>query len=174
MPIRFRAKIELIGINPFVYVPKVHLATLFASAGRDRGPIPLCIECGGRQFRQNLVRYQGAWRLYLNGPMRKAAGKDVGDQIQLSIAFDTEPPQVAMHPLLERALGRSAKARRAFDELSPSRQKEILRYLAALKSEVSVARNVEAVVLELTAAPGRQTPAFMRSSASRSGAGKLS
>jgi hypothetical protein len=100
--------------------------------------------------------------LYLNGPMRKAAAKDVGDRIEMSIEFDAAPPVLVMHPSLEQALAVSQQAERAFTALAPSKKKEILRYLAGLKSAASVVRNVEAVIAELVAAPGRQTPAFMR------------
>jgi hypothetical protein len=50
--------------------------------------IGVLIEIGGRTFRRNLVTYQGAWRLYLNTPMRTATGKSVGQGVTLKVEFD--------------------------------------------------------------------------------------
>ena len=57
----------------------------------------------GKDFIQNLVKYSGKWRLYLNGPMRKAAGKDVGDIIDIKIDFDPKPRTTPIHPKLKKA-----------------------------------------------------------------------
>jgi bacteriocin resistance YdeI/OmpD-like protein/uncharacterized protein DUF1905 len=133
-------------VNPYVLVPALHLRALFAAAGRDKGPIPIRVSIAGVAFEQNLVRYKGEWRLYLNGPMRKAAGKDVGDRIALGVEFDAAPRSEPMPPLLERALHAERAARDAFDALAPSRQKEILRYLNRAKSESTLARNVDKVL----------------------------
>jgi hypothetical protein len=152
---RFRATIAIIGINPYVLVPDTHLRALFAAAGRDKGPIPIELSIGARAFKQNLVRYQGAWRLYLNQPMRDAAGKDVGDVIALGVRFDPEPRVEPMPKALARALKQDRVAREAFAALPPSRKKEIQRYLNALKTQASAERNAAIVVRHLR---GEQPP----------------
>jgi len=93
--------------------------------------------------------YQGEWRLYLNGPMRKIAGKDVGDRIALSVEFDPAPRQEPITPELGRALDRDAAAQQAFLALAPSRQKEILRYLNRLQTAATLQANVDKVLLFL-------------------------
>ena len=103
-PNSFRAEIDIIGINPFVYVPEKILDGLFAAAGKHRGKIPVKMTIDGRAFRQTLVKYSGHWRLYLNLPMRKAAGKDVGDTALFVISFDEEERQMPMHPRFANAL----------------------------------------------------------------------
>ncbi len=75
----FSAKILKIGINPYVLVPATVLKVLFEQAGKDKGPIPIKGTLNEKPFIQHLVKYSGKWRLYLNTPMRKAAGIDVGD-----------------------------------------------------------------------------------------------
>jgi hypothetical protein len=82
---KFTAKIEIIGINPFVFLPDQALKAVFKQAGKDKGKIPVKMKIDGHEFVQTLIRYSGHWRLYLNGPMRKAAGKDVGDKSESSI-----------------------------------------------------------------------------------------
>ena len=147
--LHFRAKIAIIGVNPYVLVPDAHLQALFVAAGRDKGPLPIALRIGACAFKQNLVRYQGAWRLYLNQPMRDAAGKDVGDIIALGVRFDPEPRVERMPTALARALKQDRVARAAFAALPPSRKKEIQRYLNALKTEASAERNAAIVIRHL-------------------------
>lgn len=157
----FTAKIAIIGVNPYVVVPKDVRAVLFAAAGRERSPIPVKGTVDGHAFRQNLVRYKGRWRLYLNTPMRKAARKGVGDIAHFEVAFDVAPPREKMHPRLARVL-REANAKSTFDALTPSRKKEILRYVNRLKSEDALERALNSVVAHLTGASTTTTPAFLR------------
>src|SRR6187402_3363032 len=99
----FSAKIQIIGVNPFVLLPTAVLKDVFQKAGKDKGAIPIKIKIEKHDFIQNLVKYSGKWRLYLNGPMRKAAGKDVGDLIEMQIDFDPRPRTTPIHPKLKKA-----------------------------------------------------------------------
>lgn len=145
----FRATIALLGINPYVRVPAAHLKALFAAVRRETSPIPIRVELRGVAFRQNLVKYQGAWRLYLNKPMRQAAGKDVGERVTLDVAFDATPRLEPMPPTLKRALDEQPDAKTAFKALSPSRQKEIQRYLSSARTNATQARNIVKVIAHL-------------------------
>lgn len=51
---------------------------------------------------------------------------------------------------LEAALKKNKKAQQAFSQLSPSRQKEILRYINFLKTEESLDRNIKRAIGFLT------------------------
>ncbi|MDB5198832.1 MAG: hypothetical protein JWO92_795 [Chitinophagaceae bacterium] len=145
----FSAQIFIIGINPYVLLPEPVLQSLFKQAGKDKGAIPVRGTLNGTAFIQNLVKYSGKWRLYLNTPMRKAAGIDVGDTANVKIEYDPEPRIVSMHPQLQQAFAKNKNAKAAFEKLAPSRQKEILRYISFLKTEASVTINVEKVILYL-------------------------
>jgi hypothetical protein len=142
----FSAKIYKLGINPYVLLPSAILKKLFKDAGKGKGSIPVKLKINEQIFIQNLVKYSGKWRLYLNTPMRKTAGKDVGDIIEIDIEFDAAERITPMHPGLEKALLQNKKAKKVFDELPPSRQKEILRYINFLKSEESVERNIKRAI----------------------------
>jgi hypothetical protein len=148
-PLAFKAEIRIIGVNPYVLLPDGVLQALFTQAQKDKGPIPVCGKLDGKPYIQTLVKYSGKWRLYLNTPMRKAANKDVGDTVKVSIAFDPIERTIAMHPKLQAAFKNDAAARAAFDKQSPSRQKEIIRYISFLKTEESVDRNVQRAILFL-------------------------
>jgi len=139
---RFQAKIQIIGVNPYVLIPATVLKAVFAQAGKDKGAIPIKGMIDGHPYIQTLVRYSGKWRLYLNTPMRKAAGKDVGDTVDITICYDPADRTVPMHPKLEKAFKVNKEARAVFEKLSPSRKKEILRYLHFSKNEETTVRNV--------------------------------
>jgi hypothetical protein len=140
--IKFKAKIEIIGVNPFVFLPDRVLQEIFIQAGRYKGKIPVRIKIDGHEFPQTLIKWSGAWRLYLNTPMRKAAKKAVGDVANFEIAYDPLERTVPMHPEFEKALRENREAKKVFDSLRPSLQLEINQYFSFLKTEASVDRNV--------------------------------
>ena len=146
----FSAKIYIIGVNPYVLLPSAVLNYIFQKSGKEKGAIPVKLKIGREKFIQNLVKYSGKWRLYLNTPMRKAARKDVGDTIDIHIDFDPKPRTTPIHPRLEEAFKENPNARNVFEKLAPSRQKEILRYINFLKSEESVDKNVQRAISHLT------------------------
>lgn len=87
----------------------------------------------------------GAFRLYLNGQVRAATETKVGDVVEVWAEFDAtyrEGPAHPVPPALERGLLRRPTARRNWERLTRSRRKELLRYLAALKSDAARARNI--------------------------------
>lgn len=138
----FSAKIFIIGINPYVLLPAAILKTIFLEAGKDKGPITVKGTIDGHAFIQTLVKYSGKWRLYLNEPMRRACSKDVGDKAIFELSYDGIERVTSMHPALEVALKKNKKAKAMFDQLPPSRQKEIKRYINNLKTPASVDKNV--------------------------------
>ena len=146
---RFSARIEKLGINPVVDPPSEVLKSLFKSAGKDKGPIPVRGKIANAEFTQTLVKFQGGWRLYINGAMLRASGSKVGDEIEVEIEFDPVPREVPMPVRLRDALKFDKKAKIAFAELSPSRQKEIFKYINSLRTEESIARNVEKILQQL-------------------------
>jgi hypothetical protein len=160
----FSAKIPKLGINPYVAIPEKILHDLFGQAGKTKGPLPVGGKLNGNKFKQTIVKYQGAWRLYLNTPMRRGAGIDVGNLARVKIEFDPEPRIVPMHPMLSRALADNREAKTAFKKLPPFRQKEILRYLGFLKTEESAKRIVEKVMQQRI---GRKTKGLNFSSSFR-------
>ena len=145
----FSAKIKKIGVNPYVLLPSPVLKEIFRQSGKSKGPIPVRGTLNGNKFIQTLVKFSGKWRLYLNTPMRKTAGIDVGDMANVKIEFDPKPRIIPMHPCLEKNLKKNKKAKAIFEKLPPYRRKEIIRYISFLKTEESVIRNVAKVIRHL-------------------------
>jgi len=145
-PNTFTAQINIIGINPFVFIPKPVLEYIFQQAKKERGQIPIVLKIDGHPFKQTLVKYAGDWRLYLNTPMRKAAGKDVGDYASFEITLDLENRTLKPHPKLELAINNNVEAKEIFHQLAQHLQKEIIRYISNLKTEEAVDRNIKKAI----------------------------
>jgi len=154
MPSSFRAPLSLLGINPFVFVPPAILKKIFTAAGKEKGFIPIHGTVNKKRFKQTLVKYKGEWRLYINTSILANSPKRIGETIRVTVAFDPEDRSVPMHSLLNTALKKNAKASRAYEKQSPSRKKEINRYLHGLKSKESLEKNVKRAV-EFLAGSGR-------------------
>jgi len=138
----FSAVIGKVGINPCVEIPATVSACLGGSVY-----IPVSGTLNGFPIRATLVPVGGGrHRLYINGDMRKQAHVAVGDTIHLVLEFDRQPRPSPMPKQLAVALRENEKARRAFEELPPSRQREILVYLNYLKKPETVQRNVQKVI----------------------------
>lgn len=145
----FEAQLEIIGINPFVFIPEEILLQLFQQSAKTKGPIRVKGTVNGKEYRQTLVRYKGEWRLYINLQMLANSPRRIGEKLTLTIAFDPEERTVNVHPKFLRALAENPAAKQAFEALIPSRRFEIIRYIAQLKTEESVDRNVQKAILHL-------------------------
>lgn len=145
----FSQRISKVGINPVVDPPDGVLDAVFEQAGRSKGPIPVRGLINGAGFVQTLVKYAGRWRLYVNGEMLRASGLKVGDTATIEIEYDPRPRGVPMVEELRAALDGDERAKTAYDAHTPSRRTDILRYLASLKSEASIKRNIEKVLRQL-------------------------
>ena len=62
--------------------------------------------------------------------------------MEISIVFDSTDRAIYPHPKLVQALQENSQANEVFISLQPSLQNEIVRYIANLKTEESVERNV--------------------------------
>lgn len=138
----FTAKVDILGINPFVFLPKNVLQAIFKQAGKSKSPIPVSGTVNGKPYRQTLVKYAGEWRLYINLDMLNNSTKRIGEEIEVSIEYDPEDRTIKANPKLIDALNENQAAKQAFDSLQPSLQQEIIRYISFLKTEKSINNNI--------------------------------
>ena len=157
--VRFRATIAINGINPFVLVSAARAARLKAGWRR---PLPVRLQVNGGPnppWRTNLMPLgDGRFYLYLHGEIRKASASKVGDVVTVKLDSDdaykggpAEPPPLWFGQALEE----NPTARSAWEALPPSRQKEILRYFAHLKTPQARARHLRRSMEILSGEPGR-------------------
>ena len=159
MKIAFRASIKIIGINPYVLVSARRAARLCKDWRR---PLPVRVRVNGQPedpWRINLMPVgDGSFYLYLHGKVRKASDTNVGDTVAVELEFDRDykgGPAQPMPTWFREALEGNRRAMRAWSALTPSRQKEIVRYLSALKTRAAQARNLERAMRALSGDPGR-------------------
>ncbi|MBY0425512.1 MAG: YdeI/OmpD-associated family protein [Cytophagales bacterium] len=138
----FKATIEIIGVNPFVFVPEGILEDIFMSSGKSSGPIPIHGQINEAPYKQTLVKYAGHWRLYINTSMLKNSPKRIGEKVNITVAFDPESREIMPPALFVQALQENPEANAIFELLPASRKLEIVRYLSRLKSEEILAKNV--------------------------------
>lgn len=143
----FKAPLDIIGINPFVFVPETILHDLFRILHREKGNIAIKVSVNRSKYHpQTLLRYKGDWRLYINTSMLKDSPKRLGEELMIKIKLDFSERKVNMHPKLQSALDENREAKAVFDSISPTLRKEIVRYIANLKTENSIVRNTDRAI----------------------------
>ncbi len=138
----FSATIHKLGINPVVDVPEKIVDALLRQAGKNSAPVQVICNLDGVEFDANIVRYAGDWRLYLNTPVRKSAGKDVGDTVKITLAYD---PSVRMPPMPEAfrlALKDNTDAQKAWRLRPTPKRREILEELNQKPDDAELARGI--------------------------------
>jgi hypothetical protein len=157
--LRFKATIEINGINPFVLVSATRAARLRKGWRR---PIPVLVRVNGmpeKAWRINMMPVgDGSFYLYLHGAVRKASQTQVGDTVTVEVEVDEEYKNGPMHPMpawFRAALHGNSRALKTWKALIPSRKKELLRYFAGLKSEEAQTRNLERAIHVLAGGKAR-------------------
>ena len=159
----FSPRILIINGNPYVRPPQALLESIFRQAGKDKGPISVRGKLNEAPFQQSVVRYQGDWKLYINGIMAKKAGLDytgsitaiVGREVKVEVEFDPHPPTYPMIEPFQKALNKHPRAKSAYEQLTPGRKKEILRYFSFMKSKEALQRNIEKALQVLSGKEAR-------------------
>jgi hypothetical protein len=144
----FSAKIYNIGINWAVDVPK----ELSDQMKPEKGYIRIKGEINGFYFVQTLVPVKHApYRLFVNLIMMKGAKTAVGEIASFEIEqnFTLVDKMYAMPKLLAEALDTPTLVEQ-FQQLTPSRRKDILKYLSFVKTEETMRKNIEKVIAQLT------------------------
>lgn len=156
---KFTAEIRIRGINPYVLVSPARAKRIKAEWKK---PMPVLVQVNGQPdpaWGINMMPVgDGSFYLYLDGNVRQASGTDVGDKVQIVVVFDSNyqsGPQHEMLPDFAARLAGNPSAAARWQTLPPSLQKEILRYLANLKSEDARHRNIERALRVLGGAKER-------------------
>ena len=157
--LRFTATIRIHGINPYIGVSGARARNLKAGWRR---PLPVLVRIGGlprTPWRTNLMPTgNGGFYLYLHGQMRRTSHCGVGSRVEVELRLDHHYTGGPIHPMpawFQKPLNAAPTALRNWDSLIPSRQKEILRYFASLKSEAAQARNLDRAMRVLSGQRGR-------------------
>lgn len=148
--LKFSAIIKIRGVNPYVVVNAAEAAVLKPNW---RKPMPVLVRLNGKPKKAWPINMmpdgEGGFYLYLAGVVRKATNTGVGDKVDVEVRFNgayKNGPMHAMPAWFAAALEDNAVAKNNWDALIPSRKKEVLRYLDALKSDAARERNLVRVM----------------------------
>ena|ERR1700722_20397930 len=152
---RFSGTIRIRGVNPYILI-SARRAHLLKPGWRKPMPVVFRVAGGartksGRKFeapwRINLMPVgNGSFYLYLHEQVRRESVTGVGDRVWVELRFDDAYRNGPLHPMpswFRLPLAQDPAARQSWRALPPSRQKEVLRYFAGLKSGAARARNVK-------------------------------
>lgn len=155
----FSTEIHIRDANPYISITVEQAQILHTNWKK---PMPVLIRVNGEPknwWHINMMPTgDGSFYLYLHGDVRKASKTKVGDIISVEVAFDADYKNGPMHPMpdwFEAALDKNKTAKKNWDLLIPSRQKEILRYFSWLKSEEAIQRNLARAISVLSGSPDR-------------------
>ena len=109
------------------------------------------VAIGDYRYRSKVGVRGGRAMLPISAEHRAGAGVAAGDEIELTLALDTEPREVEVPVDLAVALNAAPEAHRAFVALSNSRKKAITLSVEGAKTPETRARRVAKALETLTA-----------------------
>ncbi|MEZ4541663.1 MAG: YdeI/OmpD-associated family protein [Chloroflexota bacterium] len=141
----FRATLELNGKTATgIRVPSEFVEAL----GSGKKPA-VRVTINGYTYRSTIAVYGGDFMLPVSAEVRHGAGIAAGDEVEVSLALDTEPRTVTVPPDLAAALDADAAARVAFDGLSYSNRRGIVLSIESAKTDETRRRRITKAVENL-------------------------
>lgn len=143
----FKAKIYKVGINAVVDVPH----SVSGKMKPEKGYIRVKGTINGFDFATTLVPVKNEpYRLFVNIPMLKGGNTALGDEARFSIKqnFEAKENDYPMLAELEQQL-KAKSLYPAFEALTPSRRKDILKYLNYIKTPETLQKNIDKVIKQL-------------------------
>ena len=156
--LRFRAVMKIHGVNPHVLVSAKRAAELKPGW---RKPMPVLVQINGKPeecWPINMMPVgDGSFCLYLHESVRKASRTKVGDRVAVEVQFNAKykgGPQ-PLPAWFRAAVAKNPAAKKNWEVLTPSRKKEVVRYLVALKSAEARERSLARALNALSGPPSR-------------------
>src|ERR1700731_303241 len=147
----FTARIYKVGINPCVDAPP-KTGEIF----QRRGFIPIAGLINGEGYRATLVPGGGGLhRLYLNKKIQKATGTDVDSMVRVQLKLDKTSRAIRTPFDLASALRAQPLAMTAFRNATPSRRREILRWIVNAKRSETRQSRIRRTITRLSSSPSR-------------------
>jgi hypothetical protein len=143
----FRSTVYKTGINYCIDVPN----TITTHLEKNKGYIKVKGTVNGFPFTKSLVPVKdGPYRLFVNMATLKGAAAKSGDRVEFVIEQDTfkRPKEYPIPHLLRDAL-RKNQLTKAFNELTPARRRDILKYLSYVKAETTMNKNIDKLIKQL-------------------------
>jgi hypothetical protein len=113
-----------------------------AVVGEGAKRFPVVATVNGYTWRTTVTRMRGEFLLGLNRAVRKEAGVEAGDTVQVELELDNAPREVEVSEALADALAGDPAARAAFEVLAYTHRKEYARWIEEAKRDETRQRRV--------------------------------
>ena len=127
-----------------------------AALGGGKRP-RVVITINGHSWKSRVAIMRGRYLLGLSNAHRQAAGVVTGDEVEVEVEFDAEPPVVVEPADFARALDADPVARAAYDRLAYSHKREHVRAIETAKRPETRLRRIEQAVAMLRAGEPART-----------------
>lgn len=142
---KFRTTLELGGKTATgIQVPDEVVAAL----GSGKRPA-VRVSLGDYTYRGTIASMGGRYMLPVAAEHREAAGIKAGDEVEVSLALDTEPRVVTVPADFARALAESPSASLAFEQLSYSERRRIVLGIEGTSNPETRRRRIEKATVQL-------------------------
>ena len=136
--IEFRRTLVPRGPAAAVVLDEAQVAEL--GEGKKRFPVRATVE--RHTWRTVVTRMRGEYLLGLSRAIRESAGVEIGQEVAVALALDTEPRVVEVPAALTAALETDTEARARFEQLAYTHKKEFARWIAEAKREETKQRRI--------------------------------
>jgi hypothetical protein len=137
---KFSGVIYKVGINPCVDVPR----RITDKMSPTKGQIKIAGKINGFAFTSTLMPVKnGPFRLYVNMYMLQGGGTETGKRATFDIHQNLNPvTKVYRMPKILREELKAAGLEKDFKALTPSRKKDILKYLSYITKDETMKKNI--------------------------------
>ncbi len=142
---KFKTKIVQAGNNTGINVPVKIIETL----GAGKKP-PVVITLNKYTYRSTVAVMNGLYMVALSADNRKKANLAGGDEVEITIALDTEPRTVELPDDFQKVLSKNKIANAAYDKLAPSRKKAMVLSITEAKTGETRSKRIEKAISALT------------------------
>jgi hypothetical protein len=140
----FKTTIRATGNNTGIIVPESVLDQL------DAGKRPAVkVTVDGYAYRSTVGKMSGTFMIPLSAEHREISGLAGGDEVTVKLEVDAEPRTVEVPEDLAAALKESGTATQAYDELSPSKKKWLVKSIVDAKKPETRARRIAKSIEDL-------------------------
>jgi hypothetical protein len=112
------------------------------AVGEGAQRFPVVATVNGYSWGTSVARMRGEFLVGLNRAVRREAGVEAGDTVDVELALDTAPREVEVPEALSNALAQDSEARAAFDRLAYTHRKEYARWIDEAKRDETRERRV--------------------------------
>jgi len=141
---RFRAQVEPNEPMRGLEVPE-YVVEALGGGKRPR----VIVTINGHSWRTRVAIMRGRFLLGLSNANRSAAGVVTGEEGEIELEFDPEPPTLTVPDDFTRVLDTDPAARAGFDRLTNSRKREHVRAIESAKKPETRKRRIEKALATL-------------------------